>query len=118
MSSALAVAGSNFHQTNVSLEEIDGLRDFVEKFERIELPSQMVAALNDPLLQKYTVLRDQKGHQRRIDDWLSLFFDAQLQAMADGEHHLKDLQEVLSGVLSYTRYTKVSQVIRRTSVHG
>ena len=92
----------------VSLEEIDGPDEFADKFEKIELPSQMISALDDPLLQKYVYLRNDASHASRIDDWLALFFDAQLEAMKNGEHSVKDLGDVLSSLLGYVQYTKVS----------
>ncbi|MCJ1446777.1 MAG: hypothetical protein MMC23_007284 [Stictis urceolatum] len=90
----------------VSLEEIDGPDEFADKFEKIELPSQMISALDDPLLQKYVYLRNDASHASRIDDWLALFFDAQLEAMKNGEHSVKDLGDVLSSLLGYVQYTK------------
>lgn len=74
----------------------------------IEPPSQLVAAFDDHLLRTYLFSRQDKVIQRRIDNWLAVFLDSQLQAEEDGEEASKNMQDVLNGLLSYVTYTKVS----------
>ena len=95
-------------QSLTTLEEIDGVFDFVEKLEKISLPNQMISSLADPLFRKYVVLKGTSVPTHRVDDWLSLFFDTQLQLENQGEVISKALVEVLDQVLSYAHYTKVS----------
>ena len=95
-------------QSSTTLEEIDNVFGFVEKLDKITLPNQMISALDDPLLRKYVVLRGTSIPAHRVDDWLLLFFDTQLQPENNGEGISKPLVEVLDKVLSYAHYTKVS----------
>jgi centromere protein I len=78
----------------------------------IEPPSQIIAALDDPLLQKYLVLVERPDLQRRFDGWLSLYLDGQTAAAAG--HHAADkaLGEVLEKALSFHHHTKVRSLIR------
>ncbi|KAI4148682.1 MAG: hypothetical protein LQ340_004990 [Diploschistes diacapsis] len=91
----------------VALEDIGGINDLVERYEMIEPPSQLVAAFDDHLLRTYLFSRQDKVIQRRIDNWLAVFLDSQLQAEEDGEEASKNMQDVLNGLLSYVTYTKV-----------
>jgi centromere protein I len=85
--------------------------DFIENLDRIELPNQMVSALDDALLQNYVVLRNSPQDRRRIDLWLSLFFDAQLSAKEDSHVASTVLVDLLEKVLAYSRYTKVRTML-------
>lgn len=94
-------------QSSTTLEEIDGVHDFVNRLEKIALPNQLVSAIDDPLLRKYLALRGSELPAQRIDDWLSLFFDAQLQFQEHSEGIGRPLIEVLEKALAHARYTKV-----------
>lgn len=84
----------------------------IEKFDRINLPNQMIAALDDPLLQKYIGLRPSSAVTKRMDQWLELFFDEQLEAINDSDASGKVLSELLVKIVDYTRFTKV--IFKRT----
>jgi centromere protein I len=45
------------HQSSVTLEDVRNVDDFVEKLDRLELPNQLAAVLDDPLLQNLLSLR-------------------------------------------------------------
>ena len=94
----------------MSLEEINGVDDFVQRLNKLETPNQMISVLDDSLLQKYLALTDDEKSQRRIDNWLSLFLDSQLQAEDDWEESNRAFREVLEKILSFARYTKVSSL--------
>ena len=79
----------------------------MDKLERLELPNQMVAALDDPLMQKYILLTENETCTRRMNHWLALFLDAQLKTESSREDRDADFREVLEKVLTYTRATKV-----------
>lgn len=83
----------------------------MENLERIELPSQLIAALSDPLLQKHLLLKDDKSSQRRIDQWLAIFLDSQLEMEESGEPATKELRDVLDRLLLYTRSSKVKPTL-------
>lgn len=68
----------------------------------------MIAALDDPLLQKYIGLRPSNAVTKRIDQWLDLFFDEQLETINESGGASKALAELLGKVLNYTKFTKVS----------
>lgn len=95
-------------QSSITIEEIDGAHDFIEKLEKIALPNQLISAIDDPLLQKYVVLRGSDLPAQRIDDWLSMFFDAQLRFQEHSEGLGRPLIEVLEKALNHARYTKVT----------
>jgi centromere protein I len=97
-------------QNSTILEEIDGLPSFVEKLDRIALPNQLISALDDPLLRKYIMLLGSDIPIERIDDWLSLFFDSQVQIHRDTGEMSKALIEVLEKLRDYVRYTKVREI--------
>ena len=54
------------------------------------------------------MLKQDEAAQRRLDNWLTLFLDSQLQAEADGEETSNDLHDILNKLLKYTQYTKVN----------
>ncbi|KAK4175726.1 Mis6-domain-containing protein [Triangularia setosa] len=58
------------HETSVTLEELDSAEGFVNNLEKIEMPSQLVAVLADPLLQKFLLLRPSEQASQRIGNWL------------------------------------------------
>ena len=82
----------------------------MKSIERIELPNQIISALDDPLLQKYIVLRDDAVCQRRIDSWLSVFLDTQLLEELDSGQPSQASADVLEKVLAYTKYVKVFHI--------
>ncbi|MCJ1304140.1 hypothetical protein MMC08_006952 [Hypocenomyce scalaris] len=92
--------------SSTTLEEVANVDDLVEKLDRIHLPNQMIAALDDPLLQKYIGLRPSIAVTKRMDRWLDMFLDEQLHAAEDGREANKALSEILGKILSYTRFTK------------
>lgn len=95
---------SHAQATSVTLEEIDSVHDLIYNLEKIEPPNQLVAAIGDPLLQKFLQLRSSEASMRRIDEWLLAFFEDQLESAHSAE---STILEMLGAVLEYTRYTKV-----------
>ncbi|RAL62310.1 hypothetical protein DID88_004876 [Monilinia fructigena] len=91
-------------QISITLEELENVDDFIQKLEKIELPSQLVAAIHDPLLQKFLHLRSSEATQQRIDYWLLAFFEDQLENGRTSETQIPDMLKV---ILRYTRLTKV-----------
>jgi centromere protein I len=88
----------------VTLEEIENVKDFVEKLEKIELPNQLVAVMGDPLLQRLLQLRSDDTTLRRVDNWLMAFFEDQV---ADGVRSEATLLDMLASIRDYARFTKV-----------
>ncbi len=95
------------YQFSVTLEEIENVDELVQKLEKIELPNQMISALGDPLFQKYLMLNPSQTASRRLNQWLSTFFDEELQLLRQGQKQSKPLSDMLEKLLGYTRYTKV-----------
>jgi len=89
------------------LEEIENVDDFVGRLEKIELPNQVISALGDSLFQKYLVLKPSETASKRLNQWLSTFFDEELHLLSHGPHESKRLSGMLERLLHYTRYTKV-----------
>lgn len=89
----------------MTLEEIENINDFVQKLEKIEMPNQLVAVIGDPLLQHLLQLKSNKVIVRRIDNWLTAFFEDQLESGAQtGSTPLLDM---LTAIRDYTSFTKV-----------
>lgn len=84
------------------LETINGVNDFIVNLESIYISPQIVSAIDNPLLQRYVGLDLSVEVKIQTDEWLSSFFDKQLQKMDE-----KKLADELLKVLSYTRYIKV-----------
>ncbi|KAH0566401.1 hypothetical protein GP486_000184 [Trichoglossum hirsutum] len=70
-------------ESSVTLEEVENANDFIEKLDRLELPNQFVSALGDPLLQKFLALKSLDT--KRIENWLSAFFDDEFQLAERGQ---------------------------------
>jgi centromere protein I len=86
------------------LEEIENASEFVDKLEKIELPNQLVAAIGDPLLQRFLLLKPSNNTFQRIDHWLRAFFEDQLETPGSE----KVILEILEAVRNYTNHAKVN----------
>ena len=87
------------------MEEIEDVHDFVRQLEKIEPPNQLIAVIQDSLLQKFLQLRSSEVYGRRVDSWLTAFFEDQLEASDSSE---AKILEMLKSIQGYTHYTKVS----------
>ncbi|MCJ1375473.1 hypothetical protein MMC20_006709 [Loxospora ochrophaea] len=94
-------------ESSTTLEEVESVDDLIERLEKIELPSQAIAVLDDPLLQKYLAIRPTKPFLERLQQWLAMFFDEYVQTANDPKSNTEDLWILLEKALSYTRHTKV-----------
>lgn len=78
--------------------------DFIRRLEKIELPNQLVATIEHPLLQKFLQLKSTDVTLNRIDNWLLAFFEDQLQNPGSPETLILPM---LAAIRDYTHYTKV-----------
>ncbi|EKG11189.1 Centromere protein Cenp-I [Macrophomina phaseolina MS6] len=101
------VRTSYANEKSVTLEEINSADDLVKHLERIELPNQLLASLKDPLLQKYLILNPSNTATRRLELWLESFLREVLDAATSGVVLPEHCDELLDGMLNYTRATKV-----------
>ena len=90
----------------------------MENFENIELPNQLVSILDDPLLQNYLLLMADKFPQSRVDQWLGLFFDAQLESIIENGKQSKALIELLTKAQRYARRAKVRHSMAKSAHHA
>ena len=95
-------------QKSARLEEIHTAEDLVSNLEVIEAPSQIISALEHTSLQKYMMLKSDESMKKRLDHWLTHFFEEELSSMNEAGNFDGRLTEVLGKLLSYTQYTKVS----------
>lgn len=86
------------------MEEIEDVHDFVRRLEKIEPPNQLVAVIQDPLLQKLLQLRSSDVYAKRVDSWLMAFFEDQLETSDASE---TKILQMLKSIHGYTQYTKV-----------
>ena len=87
------------------MEEIDNAEAFVKNLEKIELPTQLVAVLADPLLQKFLLLRPDAEGSSRISNWLMACMGDVASGDADSDTFL-DMIEVIH---DYAAATKVRE---------
>lgn len=87
-----------------TLEEIGSAWDLVKNLEKIPLPSQLVAVLSDPLLQKLAFLRHdvEAEVEQRANDWIIAFLDD----VASGEIDKSELEAVLGVMKDFVLSTK------------
>lgn len=74
----------------------------MRNLEKIELPSQLVAVLADPLLQKLMTLRANHDADDRVSNWI----DSCISDVRNGDagaELLLDMVEVLQGYVSNTQ---------------
>ncbi|KAK4189083.1 centromere protein I [Podospora australis] len=65
-----AVHTQHAQESSVTLEEIDNAEALVRNLDKIELPTQLVAVLGDPLLQKLLLLRPNSEASSRVSNWV------------------------------------------------
>lgn len=102
---------SRVNEGSTTLEEIGTLQEFVEKFEKLEMPNQAVSLLSDPLAQKYLMLHPSDTNRKRMQHWLEAFLaDASEKAVKGDAEAEESLELVLESVLDFTKLTKVALV--------
>lgn len=87
----------------MTLEEIDSAASFVKNIENIMLPSQLVAVIADPLLQKLLLLRPDEVAYSRVNNWMT----AMLQDIRSGEADSQTISDVLDLLHEYVVVSKV-----------
>ncbi|OIW29534.1 Mis6-domain-containing protein [Coniochaeta ligniaria NRRL 30616] len=89
-------------ENSVTLEEIDNADSFVRNLEKFELPSQLVAVLADPLLQKLMILRPNNEASARVKNWVAACA-RDVKSGDAGAEVLLDVIEVLHDYVSATK---------------
>ena len=93
----------------MTLEEVEDAQGLVDNLEKIDPPSQLAAAVEDPLLHKYLVLKPNDLTQKRLELWLARCFDEILDEDLHEEHDSAAFEsEFLRALLDHARRTKVS----------
>ena len=95
------------YQASIILEDIDSVESFVNNLERIEPPSQLIAGLGDPLVQRYLLLNKSAESVRRLEFWLETSLEMEIEIIQEGFGLSPTLTEIISTLLSYTEFTKV-----------
>ncbi|KAL1877621.1 hypothetical protein VTK73DRAFT_8445 [Phialemonium thermophilum] len=90
------------HESSVTLAEIDGPENLAKNLDKIELPSQLIAVLADPLLQKLMALKPNNEAHMRVNNWvLSCLSD--VSSGNAGIDVLLDMVEILQDYVSSTQ---------------
>ncbi|KAK3365878.1 Mis6-domain-containing protein [Lasiosphaeria ovina] len=97
-----AVHTQHAQESSLTLEEIDKAEKFVDNLEKIELPTQLVAVIADPLLQKLLLLRPDADASARISNWVM----ACLGDVAAGDTDPALMLDMLEVVHDYVLNTK------------
>lgn len=77
----------------------------MENLDKVELPTQLVAVLADPLLQKLLLLRPNAEGFSRVSNWVM----ACLGDVASGDGDFNILLDMIDVIQEYTSRTKVYQ---------
>jgi centromere protein I len=104
------VQTSRVQLNHISLEEVRGVDDFIEKLEKIELPDQIISTLGDPLARKYLLLVELETVRVRLEDWLHGFLNDEFEHAQHGEES-EPLGHMLSVAVQYVRHTKVTRFL-------
>ncbi|RPA83902.1 Mis6-domain-containing protein [Ascobolus immersus RN42] len=101
-----STTGANEH--SLTLDDVESAQDLAKTFYKLELPSQLAAALVDPLLQKLISLIPSETSQARINGWLSacLYNEFATPDRPFGRLKEADSGILLTNILRYGRYTK------------
>jgi len=98
----------------ITLEDIRNVDDFVNKLELIEPPSQIIAGLRDPLLQKYIILDISRDASQRLEFWLLRYFEEEIETLKEGFGLSVTLPEILSALTSFTESSKeLAPIVKR-----
>ncbi|KAF8471911.1 centromere protein I [Kalaharituber pfeilii] len=84
-------------ETSVTLEEIGDVDDLVSRLDKLELPNQLAAVIEDPLLQQVLGLLGSDTDLERVNNWLAAYFSCGVNDWT---------KNYLKKVLEYTKYTK------------
>ncbi|CAK7236286.1 hypothetical protein SBRCBS47491_009586 [Sporothrix bragantina] len=101
-----AVHTIHAQEESVTLEEIDSAAGLVQHLEIIELPSQLVAILADPLLQKLLLLRPSDEAFARVDRWLEACVSGAASGNGSGKGKNDELMDLLEVVHDYITSTQ------------
>ncbi|KAG0135182.1 Mis6-domain-containing protein [Tuber indicum] len=94
-------------EASVTLEDVEDVSDFVKKLDKLELPNQLVAVLEDPLLRKLISLKPSDGANLRINNWLAACLSGELDSPSVSDLRSADrTEQFLSRVLEYTRFAR------------
>lgn len=83
---------------STTIEELTSLTDFVDRLEKVQFPSQMVAILHDRRLQYLFLFKATDIERRRLDHWLAA---ALVEGAEDGL-----LPELLRSCVEFVEFTK------------
>ncbi|KIV98314.1 uncharacterized protein PV09_09840, partial [Verruconis gallopava] len=94
-----------------TLEEIHSASELVQCLEVIESPSQMVAALQNPALQRYLQLASPAESQFRFEFCLMGYFEEEVQRFREGFGPSTAFSELFAGLSGYMRSSKASLLV-------
>ncbi|KAK0627038.1 Mis6-domain-containing protein [Immersiella caudata] len=97
-----SVRTQHAQEDSITLEEIDNPEFFAQNLEKIELPTQLVAILADPLLQKLMLLRPDAEGFSRISNWLT----SSMSEIASGDADPSTFLDLVEIIHEYTASTK------------
>jgi len=89
------------------LEEISDAESLVQNLEKIELPTQLVAVLGDPLLQKLLRLRPDNDANVRVSYWI----EACINDVISGDADQSTLLDMVETIYEFVQTTKVCHIV-------
>ncbi|CCX06676.1 Similar to Centromere protein I; acc. no. Q8AYS7 [Pyronema omphalodes CBS 100304] len=94
-------------ESTVTLEEVQNADDFVQKLDKLELPNQLAAVLEDPLLQQLVALKPTELAQERIENWLAAsLYDTMKTLSSTAPGAAARTSKLLEQIAGYTKATR------------
>lgn len=93
-------------ESSVTLEEVRSMGDFISTLDKMELPNQIAAVLDDNLFQKFLVHRPSPEATKRLDQWIVAVSEELFQTPDHQNHDQIACQQLLSKLWHFSRKTK------------
>lgn len=101
--------------TGSTSQQSHGTDIFVNQLENVKISDLTTSDLEDPVLQRYMMLKARTAGLSDVDEYLTPVFEEHLQKLVSGQRRSQEFSRLLENLLDYTRYTKVGGPITITS---
>ena len=101
--------------TASTTQQSNGTDIFVNQLENVKISDLTISDLEDPVLQRYMILKTRTAGLSDVDEYLTPVFEEHLQKLVSGQRRSQEFSRLLESLLDYTRYTKVGRPITITS---
>ncbi|KAL2055144.1 hypothetical protein ABVK25_004482 [Lepraria finkii] len=99
--------------TGSTSQQSNGTDIFVNQLENVKISDLTTSDLEDPVLQRYMMLKARTAGLSDVDEYLTPVFEEHLQKIVSGQRRSQEISRLLESLLDYTRYTKLQNRLRR-----